>query len=71
MNDSAEANIVMALSIVFPVLFIIASKWLVPLLARRLGDKAKTVYFLIAFAIIMAIWYAIDTRYGFHMMGLW
>jgi MFS-type transporter involved in bile tolerance (Atg22 family) len=70
MNDSAESNFVMILSIVFPIVFIVASKWIVPLLERKLGEKAKTVYFVIAFVIIIVVWYLIDTRYGFHM-GLW
>jgi MFS-type transporter involved in bile tolerance (Atg22 family) len=60
----------MILSIVLPVFFIIASKWIVPLLERKFGAKSKTVYFIIAFVIIIIFWYLIDTRYGFHM-GLW
>ncbi|MDR1495487.1 MAG: hypothetical protein LBS67_01000 [Clostridiales Family XIII bacterium] len=70
MNGSAEANFMLVLSLVIPVAFIVASKPLVPLLTRKFGEKAKTIYFVIAFAIIIVGWYLIDTRYGFHM-GLW
>jgi uncharacterized membrane protein len=70
MNASAEANFMMILSIVLPIAFIVASRWLVPALERKFGEKAKTVYFVVAFVIIIVAWYLIDTRYGFHM-GLW
>jgi Kef-type K+ transport system membrane component KefB len=70
MDNSAEANFMMVLSIALPLAFIIASKWLVPMLERKFGEKAKTVYFVVAFVIIIVTWYLIDTRYGFHM-GLW
>jgi hypothetical protein len=70
MDKSTEANFMMILSIVFPIVFIIASKWLVPLLEKKVGEKAKTLYFVIVFVIIIAVWYLIDKRYGFHM-GLW
>jgi Kef-type K+ transport system membrane component KefB len=70
MTNSGEANFMMILSIALPIAFIVASKWVVPLLERRFGQKAKTIYFVIAFVIIIVIWYLIDTRYGFHM-GLW
>jgi Kef-type K+ transport system membrane component KefB len=70
MENSSEANFMMVLSIVLPVAFIVASRWLVPLLERKFEAKAKTVYFIVAFVIIIVIWYLIDTRYGFHM-GLW
>jgi Kef-type K+ transport system membrane component KefB len=60
----------MILSIVLPVFFIIAAKWLVPLLEKKFADKAKTIYFIVAFVIVIVMWYLIDTRYGFHM-GLW
>jgi uncharacterized membrane protein len=70
MNENAESNFMMILSIVIPVAFIVASKWLVPLFEKKFGEKAKTVYFVVAFIIIILIWYLIDTRYGFHM-GLW
>jgi Kef-type K+ transport system membrane component KefB len=70
MKDSPEANFMMILSVAVPLFFIVAAKWLVPLLERRFGDKAKTVYSIAAFAIVILIWYLIDTRYGFHM-GLW
>jgi Kef-type K+ transport system membrane component KefB len=58
------------LSIALPVFFIIAAKWILPPLTKRFGDKAKTIYFVIAFVIIILLWYIIDTHYGFHM-GLW
>jgi Kef-type K+ transport system membrane component KefB len=70
MKDSPEANFMMILSIAVPLVFIVAAKWLVPLLERKFGDKAKTVYFIASFAIVILVWYLIDTRYGFHM-GLW
>jgi uncharacterized membrane protein YoaK (UPF0700 family) len=70
MNYSAEANFMMILSLVLPVVFIVASKWAVPAIEKKFGDKAKTVYFVVAFIIIIIVWYLIDTRYGFHM-GLW
>jgi hypothetical protein len=70
MSGSAEADFMMILSIAIPVFFIIASKWLIPLLKRKFGEKAKTVYFIVAFVVIIVLWYVIDTRYGFHM-GLW
>jgi hypothetical protein len=70
MYSSAETNFMMILSIAIPAFFMIASKWLVPLLEKKLGAKAKTVYFIVAFALILISWYLIDTRYGFHM-GLW
>jgi uncharacterized membrane protein len=66
MNNSAEANFMMVLSIALPLAFIVASKWLVPALERKFGAKAKTVYFVVAFVIIILAWYFIDTRYGFH-----
>jgi hypothetical protein len=60
----------MILSFALPIAFIVASKWLVPIFERRFGERAKTAYFIISFAIIIVVWYLIDTRYGFHM-GLW
>jgi dipeptide/tripeptide permease len=65
-----EQNIMMALTIVVPLAFIIASKWLVPIFEKRFKEKAKMVYFVIAFAIIVVFWYLVDTHYGVHM-GLW
>jgi Kef-type K+ transport system membrane component KefB len=70
MQGSAEANFMMVLSFVLPVFFIIAAKWLIPLLEKKFADKAKTVYIIVAFVIVIVMWYLIDTRYGFHM-GLW
>jgi hypothetical protein len=60
----------LALSFILPILLIILSKWAVPWLKKRVGDKGQTVYFIIAFVVIIVSWYLIDTRYGFHM-GLW
>jgi Kef-type K+ transport system membrane component KefB len=65
-----EKNIMMALSMIVPIGFIIASKWLVPLLEKRFKEKAKTVYFVVVFVIIIVFWYLVDTHYGIHM-GLW
>jgi uncharacterized membrane protein YoaK (UPF0700 family) len=70
MYSAFETNFMKILSIVIPLFFIIAAKWVVPLLQRKFGEKAKTVYIVIAFVVIIALWYAIDTHYGFHM-GLW
>ncbi|MDR0519467.1 MAG: hypothetical protein LBG82_05385 [Clostridiales Family XIII bacterium] len=65
-----EKNIAMGLSLLIPLAFIIASKWLVPLMEKRFGEKAKTVYFVVSFVVVVLSWYLIDTRYGIHM-GLW
>ncbi|MDR3225216.1 MAG: hypothetical protein LBT52_02840 [Clostridiales Family XIII bacterium] len=65
-----EKNIMMAVSLIVPIAFIFASKGLVPLLERYFKERAKTVYFVVAFVIIIVIWYLIDTHYGIHM-GLW
>jgi energy-converting hydrogenase Eha subunit C len=68
--DPVEKNFMVALTFIVPIVFIVASKWLVPIFARVFKDKAKTVYFVVAFVIIIAFWYLVDTHYGVRM-GLW
>ncbi|MDR0519431.1 MAG: hypothetical protein LBG82_05200 [Clostridiales Family XIII bacterium] len=65
-----DKNAAMVVSLLIPLAFIIASKWLVPMLEKKFKEKAKTVYLVVSFVVVIIGWYLIDTHYGIHM-GLW